>query len=846
MTNRDHQVFMDRETDTISRIIEQETEQFVSRQDDAVERYPEIPGYLTLKKASQNDIEVLIEKIYDGYEARIRRMNPPDLSSARIMAMGSVPTGFPAIWRGVVDQSVWREQPAAPYSLNDIYQSALEHSNQIKVFSDIPLIRETGMQEADGEFDIETFIDGRMIRRNEPNGSALTGLTPGVTRLRENQNYLEGGLRKKFFTGGEMSVSNRLGVISNNTNVLVPQNQGSSELVLSVVQPVLEGAGYHYNQSRVKLAKFDASMASAEFVRQLQSHLIEVNRAYWALYYARSYYILNRDLVTETSEILAQLEARADLDALQSEVLRSRAALAMRKAMLNRAEMAIRNSEERLRALVNDPRQDIGSNSEMIPCTPPVLSKVTDNVRSVAIDALRNRPEITQGFEGLRAAIVRREMMKNEKLPTLNLVAEMMLGDINPNDRTGAAFSDQFGDGTGYVLGFEFEAPIDNDVARARHLRSELELRQQVNQLRSTIDIVLLESVVSYRELMTAFRDMQGRFSALQASREELRQLRERMEVDTEEEDGKTTSAQLQLILDSMDRNQSAEELFLDAVVAYNAAFASLDRARGTFLKKEKVEIERVRDTDPAHPNSDLERLNVTKNGTSTRGASYFEGVGDLNFETVPNVPPLADGEFYPDAALPEWSEGDFASAEAGAPQQLGSVAVRSIKPSAKVKPAAASSSNSNSVARAPRKASRPGNAASSAPKPSSSVGAPRPVASASVARVAAPAPRPVAISRPASPTAAPPAPSSNTITVTAPAVSAPEPPAPSSDTITVSAPAASVPEPPAPSSDTITVSAPAASAPAPPVRRVRIGVSSSGAIQSKVETVPSATPAPN
>ena len=800
---------MDRETDTISKMIDAETASFVDRQDDAVERYPEIPGYLTFKKASQNDIELLIEKIYEGYEGRIRRMDPPDLRSSRMMAMGSVPNGFPTIWRGIVDQSVWRDQPAAPYTLNKIYQSALEHSNQIKVFSDLPLIRETGMQEADGEFDVETFIDGRIIRRNEPVGSALVGVAPGTTRFRENEDYLEGGLRKKFFSGGEVTLSNRWGTLSNNTNILVPQNQGSSELVLSVVQPLLDGAGYHYNQSKIKLAKFDAGMASAEFVRQLQSHLIEVNRAYWALYYARSYYILSRDLVAETSKILIQLEERSDLDALQSEVLRARAALAMRKSMLNRAEMAIRNSEERLRALVNDPRQDIGSNSEIIPCTPPVLSRVTDNVRSVAIDALRNRPEITQGFEELRAAIVRRDMMKNEKLPTMNLVAEMMLGDINPNDRAGAAFGDQFGDGTGYVFGFEFEAPIDNDTARARHLRSELELRQQVNQLRSTIDLVLLEAVVSYRELMTAFRDMQGRFSALQASREELRQLQERLEVDTEEagEGGKTTSAQLQLILDSMDRNQSAEELFLDSVVAYNAAFASLDRARGTFLKKEKVEIERVRDTDPAHPGSDLERLKITKNGTTPRGSSYFDGVGDLDFDVVPEVPPLADGEFYPDAALPEWSEGDFASSEGQEqPSQTGSVAVRSIKPSAKVKPV--------------------GSSGSSAPRPSSSVAR----ASAKPApSVGAPAPAPVAASAPA-----PAPPRTNIVTPELLANVRPAAPRPSAP-----APA------PAPSSS-VTASAPAAPAPAPPVRRVRIGTSSNGAIQSRIETVPSATPSPN
>ena len=572
-----HDEYMDRETDTISALVQEATDG-LQRENDPVERFPHIPGYLTIKNTPQKDIEKLIESIYEAYEARINKMDPPDLRSARIMAMGHVPSGFPTAWKGRANSPVWPDQRTVHQGIDDVYSRTLEYSNQVKVLRDLPLIRETGMQEADGEFDMETFLEGRLIRTNEAIGSTLTtGNT--ARRFRENQDYLEGGFRKKFSTGTEATISNRISTLSNNSTFLTPQNQGASELVLSVVQPLLEGNGYHYNQSKIKLAKYDASMDSAEFVRQLQEHLIEVNRAYWALYYSRSYYILIQRLVDDTESILGQLEQRSDLDALQSEVLRARSSAAMRKAMLSRAEMAIRNSEERLRALVNDPNQDIGSNAELVPATPPIMTRYVDGVQRVASDALRNRPEIQQGFDQLKAAIVRRDMQKNEKLPTLNLVAEMMLSDIEPNDGVGRAFDDQFGAGTGYNLGFQFSQPLDNDTDRAQLLRSEIELRQQANRLRSTIDLVLLESIVSYRELMTAYRDMQGRYSALQASREELRQLRDRLEVDTEDEGGRTTASQLQLILDSMDRNQTAEAMFLASVASYNASFAALARA---------------------------------------------------------------------------------------------------------------------------------------------------------------------------------------------------------------------------------------------------------------------------
>ncbi|MEX2579850.1 MAG: TolC family protein [Verrucomicrobiales bacterium] len=649
---RVHDAYMDRETDTVSAGVAEPPPTVEQRTNDPVRRYPDIPGYSTIRNSSQKNIEDLIEMIYEAYEARIDKMDPPDLRGSRIRAMGTIPDGFPSLWKSTVDAPVWPEQRTVHHSMEDIYRRTLEYSNQIKAFSDLPLIRETGMQEADGEFDIETFIEGRSIRRNEPIGSTLT-TGNAARRFREDEDYVEGGVRKKFFTGGEATLSNRFSTLGNNSSFLVPQEQGSSEMVLSVVQPLLEGGGYHYNQSKIKLAKFDARMASAEFVRQLQDHLVQVNRSYWALYYARSYYLLSRDLVDSTGGILDELEERFDLDALQSEVLRARASLATRQSILNRAEMAIRNSEERLRVLVNDPDHDIGSNTEIIPATPPIMSRFVDDVREVAREALRNRSEIQQGFDELRAAIVRRDVQKNQKWPTLNIVAELMLGDIEPNDATGRAFQDQFGDGTGYAVGFQFEQPWDNDKDRAQLLRSEFELRQTSNQLRSTIDLVLLEALVSYRELITAYRDMQGRFSALNASREELRQLRERLEVDTEEEGGRTTASQLQLILDSMDRRQSAEELFLDSVVAYNSSFAALERAKGTLLRSEDVDIDRVLDTDATHPGEDLERLQVGKPTyvTGKTGETYrYGGTAPETSsrpveETIPEVPPLSANE---------------------------------------------------------------------------------------------------------------------------------------------------------------------------------------------------------
>ncbi len=67
-----------------------------------VERFPEIPGYESFTKASQEDIEALIAKDLQGLRGEDRThgsAGPPQFPNPRV---GSVPTGFPTVWHDTV------------------------------------------------------------------------------------------------------------------------------------------------------------------------------------------------------------------------------------------------------------------------------------------------------------------------------------------------------------------------------------------------------------------------------------------------------------------------------------------------------------------------------------------------------------------------------------------------------------------------------------------------------------------------------------------------------------------------------------------------------------------------
>ncbi|MCB1093310.1 MAG: TolC family protein, partial [Verrucomicrobiae bacterium] len=387
----------------------------------SLEEFPQPKMPKTKASKEEDEAQSIIDRIYKDYSDRVSRITAEDLVVGATKNLPTVPGDFETVWTDKVKGNFWRGEEPLAVRLEEVYARALANSNQVKVFGYDPLIRETGIQESEGLFDLEAFTQGTYGHNDDPTSTLLE--TGKVGRFLENRGEGEAGLRRRFATGGQISLSNRFMTLDNNSEYLEPNPQTTSSLVLSVVQPLLKGSGYHYNKARLKVAKIDAGMAAAEYVAKLENHLLEVNQAYWGVYFSRAAFLLRRSLVSQTAEIVETLEARAD-EATASELLRARSELSRRRTGLNRAEMAIRNAEEKLRSLVNDPDFPIGGGGEFVPVTAPILSAPRQTVHGAAMEAVDNRPEIAYSFGQLRISAIRNQAGKNEMLPQLDLMAE--------------------------------------------------------------------------------------------------------------------------------------------------------------------------------------------------------------------------------------------------------------------------------------------------------------------------------------------------------------------------------------------------------------------------------------
>lgn len=513
--------------------------------------------------------------------------NAPELDRAKLDAITPVPEGFDAAWKSEIRDPIWKEQKEHRYPIERAYSSALSNSTQVRSFLRIPNIQNGLIRENKGLFNPEAFVSVDGAHHNKPTGSILT--TGKTGRFLEDSIEGELGVRKRLSTGAEVTLSQRVTTLKNNSQFLDPNPQSGTELVLSVAQPLLRGAGQNYVRSEIRIAELGRDVAEGDSLRLIEDYLLEVNRAYWGVYLSRAALAQRQQLTTQTAEILKLLEDRQKLDetATVSELFRAKAMMNRREADLRRTTMAVRTSEQKLRAMIKDAGIPMGASGELIPVTQPLLRHPTFDVRAVAKEALMNRAEMAQAVAKVRVAAVRRGQALAELKPQMDLVGEIGNSGMGSGRKVGSAFSDEYSQGVDWKVGLHFTMPIGNDAARGRMERRELEYQQSLDDCRVQGENILLQTLISYQDLLTAYQDMAGKYQSALASRKEIDQIRDRLKLDAQDA-SKSIAFQLQFLLSAIDRNQVAEEEFLVSVVAYNTSIAQIQRAQGVLLKVNK------------------------------------------------------------------------------------------------------------------------------------------------------------------------------------------------------------------------------------------------------------------
>lgn len=534
-----------------------------------------VPGWIDTASVPRANARCDAQRLLSEYAPRI--------TEQRVSQVEAPEANLPSVVDTWWDEPV--REPSAPalhVSLDQLIEGSLHHSSFVKMVSTEPWIRRSSIAEECAAFDWRGFLETTYTDTNEPVGNELT---TGTTddRYKDRNWSTVGGVRQDNRLGGNLEFYQQFGNQQNNSRFLLPNPQATSQLELRYTQPLLNGAGCAYNESRIVLARIHANMSSDELIEKLQDHLYKVTEAYWELYRARAEYFQRLKLVNSAQKTLEILEGRSELDAVQRQVLRARAAVATRQSEMARAYTSIRNAESRLRFLVNDPALLHASGQELAPVESPLVEAVPLQMEQSLYTALQHRPNISQAIREVRAATVRLDVAHHEILPKLDLVASTYVAGLAANSYFGQSWGSQFDSGRPtFSAGLLFEVPFGRREAFAKENRRKWELKRVFSQFRLTVEETLTGVELAVREVETAYREMAGKYHAMVAVTNEADYLFDRWE----NLPGVDDSAVLLLenLLDAQERVSDEEAATVQAMVSYAMSFVQLKREMGTLL----------------------------------------------------------------------------------------------------------------------------------------------------------------------------------------------------------------------------------------------------------------------
>lgn len=502
------------------------------------------------------------------------------LSRVRKVAKSSAPGTGGEWWTGAIHKTdLTPNERNRAISLPEVVNDTIRHSHQIAAFGDLPAIRGTAIQEAKGRFVPEFFAE--ISKTRESDRATSPAIAAGAARAITDEEEVEFGVRSRLKSGGEVAVSQRFTTTDTNRTSYIPGEQTESRTTISLVQPLLRGAGFNHNDSPRRIANMDTQIAVEEFRRQSEAHLLETERAYWNLYVARAVFVQKSHLAGHGQRLAGQVRNRAEIDADPVLISRAAALAAQWRADAVRAKAAVDNAEFRLAALVNSPKMGPG-NVELLPASAPNGALSVLAIEDTLEEIFVNRPELQQAILQYEAALLREGMAANESLPELDLILEASLSGGADGDDLSGAF-DNSDNGKGHVVGLKFSVPLGFDERDARYKRRRLETIQQERQVLSVISTILAEVDVSANEYIISTQDLQAQRRAQQAAQRDLSTLRNRWNDGVGE--GQSIAV-LSALLDAYERVQLNEQAVATARATREIAAANLARARGVLLQR--------------------------------------------------------------------------------------------------------------------------------------------------------------------------------------------------------------------------------------------------------------------
>jgi outer membrane protein len=470
--------------------------------------------------------------------------------------------------------------------LRELAQRAVANSYDIKVAGFQPAIDANRIIEAEANFDPTFFADANFQRdANRAPGVLGSENTPLAVPYdnRDLIDTLDTGIKQNLASGGQVSLKYTFQQSQYSPVRYVPEPYVSSDLVLSLTQPLLRNFGADVNAAQITIARSNRRISLLEFRKQVETTLKDLESAYWQEVDAERGVKIDEELLTSTIHTADILFRRVGQDVTRVQLSQANASVETRRATLIRSKAHVRDLSDAIKRLMNDPDFPISGGTLILPADAPLEQAVHFDLTDQVNTALQNRYELGEQQYKIDNASTTLLVAKNFLLPQLNFVGSLGLQGLAGN------YGDSLEDNGNFswAAGLQFEVPIGNREARAIYRRSALSRDQAITQYQSQIAQVTLDVKQAMREVQTTWDEMLQRRKARFAQADAL------LAISQREEGGEPlTPTFVQLKLDTQGSLAQARHDESTAVANYNVAIEQLEFVKGTLLRYNNVVME--------------------------------------------------------------------------------------------------------------------------------------------------------------------------------------------------------------------------------------------------------------
>ena len=472
-------------------------------------------------------------------------------------------------------------------TLKETIERVLKNNISISVQSYNSKINEQFIFEKEADFDPTLDFEFKFGEETRQSSSS-SSLSDAKNR---NQDYdWDFSVSQKFVTGGdyELSMDNNRNRTSSSLTSLNPTY--SSDLALTVTQPLLKDFGIDLNKRKIYIAKNDQKISDHQFTEKVIDTLTEAENIYWDLVFSIEDLKVKETSLQRARDLEKQVKAQVDVGTLaELEILQAQSDVASRDEQLLNAQNLIEDNEDNLKNILNSSFDSEDGLKKIIPADSPVFEPGSENSLEEALKtALTLRPDLLAKKKELDNRNIEAKYNENQMLPTLDLIGSLGLNGLSGDSTTtnGAydtALSEAFSTNYGlWQFGINLSYPLGNRAAKSKLAAKRLEVAQLLLDIKDLEKNIVVEVREAYRQIKTDIKRVQATRVARKLAEEKLNAEEKKFKV------GLSTSFNVLEFQEDLAEEQSNE---IKAVIDYNKSLTRLNQVMARTLEAHDIKL---------------------------------------------------------------------------------------------------------------------------------------------------------------------------------------------------------------------------------------------------------------